>query len=248
MTTTEIPGSAPAPAAPKPSSFQRIIGVLFSPNETFASIAKQPDWVVPLAIILVLSLVAGIIFAQRIDFAGGMRDAMEQRGGASPDQIDRGVRVGAAIAKIFSYCAPAVSLVILLIMAGILLLAFRVMGGEGDFRQAFSVTCYAWMVEVIKSCLVTIIILVRNVSMTELPTVLRSNLAFLVPMKDNPLLFALLSKIDIFTIWFLILLIIGFAFVSRFSKAKSAAVVISLWIVWSLLTLIGPAFQTLNKK
>ena len=249
MTTADIPGSAPAPpAAPKPSSFQRIIGVFFSPNETFASIARQPDWVAPLLIILFLSLAAGFVFAQRVDFGAGIRDAMEQRGNVPPDQVDRAVRIGTAAAKIFSYCAPVVSLVILLIIAGVLLLAFRVMGGEGNFNQAFSVTCYAWMPGVIKSLLITIIVAVRNVSATELPTVLRSNLAFLVPLKENPLMFALLSKFDIFSIWVIILLIIGFAFVSGFSKAKSATIIISLWVVATLLSLIGPAIQTINRK
>jgi len=249
MTTTDVPASAPAPAAPapKPNSFQRIIGVLFSPNETFASIARQPDWVVPLVIILVLSLVGGLVFAQRVDFGAGIRDAMEQRGNVPQDQIDRAVRIGTAAAKIFSYCAPVVSLIILLIIAGVILLAFRVMGGEGDFRQALSVTAYAWMPGVIKSLLITIIVAVRNVSATELPTVLRSNLAFLVSLKQNPLLFALLSKLDVFTIWLLVLLIIGFAFVSGFSKAKSAAIIIGLWVVATLLSLIGPAIQTLRK-
>jgi len=248
MTTTDIPASAPAPPAPKPSSFQRIVGVFFSPNETFASIARQPDWVVPLAIILFLSVISGIVFAQRVDFGAGIRDAMEQRGNVPPDQVDRAVRIGTAAAKVFAYCAPVVSLIILLIIAGILLLAFRVMGGEGNFTQALSVTCYSWMPGVIKSVLITIIIAVRNVPATELPTVLRSNLAFLVPLKENPLLFSLLSKLDVFTIWLVILLVIGFAFVSGFSKAKSAAIIISLWLVATLLSLIGPAIQTLNKK
>lgn len=247
MTSTEIPGTAPAAPAPKPSSFQRVVGVLFSPNETFASIARQPDWLVPLVIILVVSLVAGIVFAQRVDFAGPMREQMEQNPRMSPDQIDRAVRIGSAGAKIFAYCSPVVSIIFLLIIAGILLLAFRVMGGEGDFRQAFSVTAYSWMPGIIKSIILTAILATRNVSVADIASLMRSNLAFLVPMKSNPLLFALLAKLDIFSIWLLILLIIGFAYVSKFSKAKSAAVVISLWVLASILSLIGPAIQTLRR-
>jgi hypothetical protein len=58
--------------------------------------------------------------------------------------------------------------------------------------------------------------------------------------------FALLSSFDIFSVWFLALLIIGFAYVSRLSKAKSAAIIISLWICVLLLKLIGPAMQALR--
>lgn len=249
MTTFEAPpgGTVPAPPAEKPNSFQRIIGVLFSPNETFASIARQPDWVVPLVIILVVSMVSGIVFAQRVDFGAPMREAMEQNKNISAEQAERTIRIASAAAKVFSYCAPVISLIFMLIIAGVLLLAFRVMGGEGDFRQAFSVSAYAWMPGILKSIIVTAIIAARGATATELPTLLRSNLAFLVPLKQNPLVFALLSKLDVFTIWILALMIIGFAFVSRFSKAKSAAVVISLWIVATLLSLIGPAIQMLRR-
>jgi hypothetical protein len=247
MTSTEIPGSAPVAPAPKPSSFQRIFGVLFSPNETFASIARQPDWLVPLIILLVISTIGGIIFAQRVDVAGPIREQMEAKQNMSADQIDRMVRIGAASAKVFAYCSPVISAIFLLIIAGVVLLAFRVMGGEGNFRQAFSVTCYAWMPSVIKGIILSAILATRNVSVTEIASLMRSNLAFLVPMKENPLLFALLAKLDIFSIWMIILMIIGFAYVSRFSKAKSAAVVISLWVVATLLSLIGPAIQSIKK-
>lgn len=248
MTTFETPpGSMPAAPAPKRNSFQRIIGVLFTPNDTFASIAREPDWVVPLVLILLVSLAAGIVFAQRVDFGAPVREAMEQNKNISPEQAERTVRIASAAAKVFAYCSPLISLIFLLIIAGVLLLAFRVMGGEGDFRQAFSVTSYSWMPGLVKSIILTAIIAARGASAMDIPTLLRSNLAFLVPMKENPLLFALLSKLDVFTIWLLALLVIGFAFVSRFSKAKSAAVVIGLWIVATLLSLIGPAIQMLRK-
>lgn len=247
MTVSDSPGSMPVPSAPKPNSFQRVIGVLFSPNETFASIARQPDWVVPLLLILVVSMVSGIVFAQRVDFGAPIREAMEQNKNVTPEQADRAVRIGSAAAKIFAYCAPVVSLIFLLIIAGVLLLAFRVMGGEGDFRQALSVTTYSWMPGLIKSIIITAIMAARSVSAADLPILLRSNLAFLVPMKDNPLLFTLLSRLDVFSFWLIALLVIGFAFVSKFSKAKSAAIVISLWVVATLLSLIGPAIQMLRR-
>ena len=244
MTSTEVPG--PPEQGPKPSGFQRVIGVLMTPNETFASIARQPDWLVPLVIILVVSLVAGIVFAQRVDFISPMREAMEQNKNMSPDQIDRAVRISSAVAKVFSYASPLLSVISLLIIAAVLLLVFRLFGGEGDFRQAFSVVVYSWMPGIIKSIVVIAIVAARSVSASDLATLLRSNLAFLVTMKDHPMLFVLLSSLDVFTIWLLALLIIGFGYVSRLSRSKSAAIVISLWVVVTLFKLIGPAIRALR--
>jgi hypothetical protein len=129
----------------------------------------------------------------------------------------------------------------------VLLLAFRLMGGEGNFQQAFSVTVYAWMPGVIKSIIMTVIVAMRsNVSALDIATLVRSNLAFLVGMKEHPMAFVLLSSLDIFTVWLLALFIIGFAYVSKVSKAKSAAIVITLWIIATLFKLIGPAIRALR--
>lgn len=237
-----------AGAEPKPNSFQRIIGVLFSPDATFASIARRPDWVVPLVLLLLVSLAAGVIIAPHVDFGAAAREAMEQNKNASPEQIDKAVRISASIGKVFTYISPVLSLIGLLVIAGVCLLAFRIFGGEGDFNQAFSVTCYASMPTIIKSIVTLIIIVAKGgiIPAQALQTLVRSNLGFLADYKANPMAYALLSSFDIFSLWFLALLIIGFSYVARVSKAKAAVTIISLWILTLLLKLIGPALQSLR--
>ncbi|MEA2166329.1 MAG: hypothetical protein QOK37_4456 [Thermoanaerobaculia bacterium] len=239
----------PAPdPGPRPNSFQRIIGVLFSPDATMASIARRPDWVVPLIILMVMALLAGVVIAQHVDFGAAAREAMEQNKNMSQEQMDRGVKMAAGIGKVMTYLSPVLSAIGLLIIAGVLLLAFRLFGGEGDFKQAFSVTCYSSMPGVIKGIVMIIIILVKGGTFPAqtLATLVRSNLGFLVDYKANPIAFALLSSFDIFSIWYLVLMIIGFAYLARVSKVKSAVIIISLWIVVLLFKLIGPAMQSLR--
>src|SRR5437016_9732564 len=148
MTTSDIPATAPPPPSapgPKPNGVQRIIVVIISPDETFASIARQPDFLAPLLIILILSAIGGYIFAQRVDFTAAAREAMEERGNMSQAQMESALKITATVSKIIAYGSPLVSLISLLIIAGVILLAFRMMGGEGTFKQAFSVTLYSWM-------------------------------------------------------------------------------------------------------
>jgi hypothetical protein len=239
----------PPPAAePEPNGLQRIIGVLFSPDATLASIARKPDWVLPLVVLLVMSLVAGVVIAQHVDFGAAAREAMEQNKNATPEQIDKGVKMAAGIGKVVTYLSPVLSAIGLLIIAGVLLLAFRLFGGEGDFNQAFSVTCYSSMPGVIKSILMMIIIVAKGgmIPGQQLATLVRSNLGFLVDYKANPMAFALLSSIDVFSIWFVALMIIGFAYLARVSRVKSAVIIISLWLVVLCFKLIGPAMQSLR--
>jgi hypothetical protein len=250
MTTGQDNALASPDPGPKPNPMQRVIGVIFSPDATFASIAKRPDWVLPLVLLLITSLVAGFIIAQHVDFGSAARASMEQNKNATPEQIDKAVKIAGAIGKVFTYLSPVLSLIGLLIIAGVLLLAFRLFGGEGDFKQAFSVTCYASIPSIIKSVVTLIILVARGgiIPVEVLATLVRSNLGFLADMKTSPMAFALYSSFDIFSVWFLILMIIGFAYVSRLSKAKSAGIIISLWIVVLLLKLIGPALQAMRAK
>jgi hypothetical protein len=239
----------PPPAAgPEPNAVQRIIGVLVSPDATLASIARKPDWVLPLVILLIMSLGAGVVIAQHVDFGAAAREAMEQNKNASAEQIDKGVKMAAGIGKVVTYLSPVLSALGLLVIAGVLLLAFRLFGGEGDFKQAFSVTCYSSMPGVIKSILMMIIIVAKGgmIPGQQLATLVRSNLGFLVDYKANPMAFALLSSIDVFSVWFVALMIIGFAYLARVSRVKSAVIIISLWLVVLCFKLIGPAMQSLR--
>jgi len=241
--------ATPAPdAQPKPNPFQRIIGVLFSPDATFRSIAEKPDWLVPLVLLLIVALCAGVIMAPHMDFGAAAREAMEQNKNVSAEQIDRAVRISSSIGKVLMYIAPVLSLIGLLVIAGVVLLAFRIFGGEGDYKQAFSVTCYASIPTIIKSVVTLIVVMAKGgiIPAPAMQTIVRSNLGFLVDYKTNPMAFALLSSFDIFSVWFLALLIIGFAYVARVSKVKSAVTIISLWILVLLLKLIGPALQSLR--
>jgi hypothetical protein len=202
---------------------------------------------VPLVVLLIFSLIGGIIFAQRVDFAGPVREAMEARGGMPPDAVDRAVRFTVAISKVASYGAPIFATISYLVVAGVFLLVFRLFGGEGNFKQAFSITVYGWVPSLIKGIVITIVVLSRSgIGAEDLATLVRSNPAFLVSMKAHPMLFTALTSLDVFNIWTMILFIIGFAYMAKFSKAKSAAIVISVWIVASLFKLIGPAMRALR--
>ena len=234
MTTgTADPISAPAAEPPAKNSFQRIAGVLFAPAETFKDIARKPDIVVPLVILVLLGIVAAVLLVPRMDFDAMMQEQMAQSGRQmSEADMERASKVAAGFGKMMAYASPLLSVAIWAIIAAVLLLAHRLFGGEGNFMQAFSTTLYAWIPNAISGIVMTIVAVAKGeVNPATMGTLVKSSPAFLVDMKDNPVLFALLSSFDIFTIWVLILLIIGFSTLSRLSRGKSAAIVISLWLV-----------------
>jgi Yip1-like protein len=250
MTSTADIPPAPAPAiepAPKPSPWQRLTGVIAAPIDTFTSIARRPDWVVPFLAIFIISLAAGILIATRVDFTELAHEAIEMNPNAK--QVpDSAVRFTAAIMKVSAYASPILTVLSLLIVAAVLQVSFRLFAGEVTFLQSFSVTLYAWVPRLIKAILSVIVIFSRpSISLLELSNPVMSNLGFLVDAKANPVLYAVASSIDLFAIWSVVLLIVGFAIASRLSRARSAAIVIGWWIVVNLFSLIGPAMQMMRR-
>ena len=224
---------SPAPAVAQKNGMQRLAGVLFAPAETFEDIARKPDFLAPILAIILIGVLTSIAVVPKLDFETMMRDQMAQANREmSPEDLDRVARIGAASGKVLAYAGPLLSIIILLIVAAVLLMAFRLMGGEGTFKQAFSASLYAWMPLIVYSIIAAIIIMSReSVTPDLLPVIVRSNPGFLADPQSQKVLFALLTALDVFTIWTLVLLSIGFSYVARVSKTKAAAIVVSLWIV-----------------
>lgn len=235
MTIENAGYTPPAPPAEPPAknTFQRIAGVLFAPAETFRDIARRPDILMPLIILVVIGFVMAAVMAPRMDFEAAFREQIASQNNKMSDaDIDRTAKMTGAIGKVMWYTAPVWGIILWLIIAGVLLLAHRLFGGEGNFKQALSTVLYSWIPMTISSIVTAIVALTRDeIDMMSMQTLVKSNPAFLVDMKEQPILFAALTSLDIFTIWTVILLVIGFSTLSRLSRMKSAVIVVSLWLV-----------------
>jgi hypothetical protein len=239
--TTDLqqPPAADALPAEKKNVFARIAGALFAPIDTFTEIARRPDVIGPLLVLIVCGYIATAVMLPRLDMAAMAATQSEQMHKQNPnmsdDQLAQGLKISGAVTKVMFWIFPVLLVAWYAIVAGVLLLAFRLFGGEGTFKQAFSVTLYAWMPLLLLS-LVTIVVVLAQGTFNPMTaaTLVKSNAAFLVDMKEQPVLFALLSAFDLFTIWTIALLSVGFAAVAKMSRAKAATIVISLWIAMIL--------------
>ena len=218
--------------------YSRIAGVLFAPAETFEDIVRRPGVIGPLLVFLAIGIVSALLMAPRIDFESvkAAQAVQLKKRNVSDSDIARYQNVAVAGAKVAIWFSPLLGIVVYVIVAAIMWLAFRLMGGEGDFLQALSVTLYAWVPLAIYSLILAIVVVAHgSFDPVTAATLVKSNPAFLVDQKAQPVLFALASSFDVFTLWSLVLFTIGFATLSRLSRAMSAGIVITLWIVVVLL-------------
>jgi hypothetical protein len=202
---------------------------------------------------IIIGYVTTALTAPRMDFSAITAQQAEQMRKQNPNMsdadIERMERITASFTKVTVWISPILAVVWYLIIALLLWGGVRLMGGEGTFKQAFSATVYSWFPMVLFGIIVTIVILARGTfDPTQMATIVKSNPAFLVDMKEQPILFSLLGNFDVFTIWTVVLLIFGFTAISKLPKGKVAAIVLVLWVVFILLRLGGAAIGAAGMK
>jgi hypothetical protein len=152
--------------------------------------------------------------------------------------------MGAGFAKTIGWSGPILGIVMWAVMAGVLLLVFRMFGGEGNYKQAYSALVYAWVPMTIFGIILAIVGYARGtIDPITMQTVVKSNPGFLADPMQQRVLYAILTSLDLFIIWTLALLTFGYSALSRLSRTKSAVIVVSLWLITVLVKVGFAAMQ-----
>lgn len=228
-------------AALEDSSFGRLFGALVSPAKTFRSIAERPTWGVALVVLLIVSTAVGVLANQRID-KNDMRQMMQERieksrgGQATPEEVDRAMAMGEKVNSVTRWLIPVFSLVVYLVIAALFFGAFRFFGGsEIPYKTSFAVTLHGLMPALVAALLTLPVILSRehiNLKDAQSGNLLASNLGAFAPESLGTAARSLLSSLDFFSLWSILLLIIGYRLAAKVSTATAATVVVVLWALY----------------
>ena len=223
------------------SSFGRVIGALFSPEKTFRSIAERPTWVVPLLLIVGLSLGVGLIMQKKVDQAELVKYQMEKigvdLGKEQLEKIDREAENQSASRQIVGLVfGSLVAGGAYFLIAALFLGTLRLTGSEIDFKRSLAVTVHGVLPQGVSLLLNLPLALSRTeISPEEMMSggLLASSLRPLAP-EDSPVVASLLGSLDFFTIWSVVLLILGYRASARVSTQTATTVVLVLWGLWVL--------------
>jgi hypothetical protein len=233
---------SPAPVAPPAGGFfQNLIDVYFSPREAFTRIVARPSFLLPLVGWLVLSLGFSAIWLNRMDPKEFMKAQLEESGQwdkIPAEQRTQIIESSAGRIKAFGYIGPALAPpIMLLITGGVLMGIFRFFySSEVTFKQALGVV--AWTFFAVALLTTPILLLVMNLKgdwNLNPQNVVQANLSVLVDKEATAKpLYALLSGLDVFSLWTVFLLAVGFGVASR---KKTSAAIWGVGVPWLLIVL-----------
>jgi hypothetical protein len=223
------------------SGFGRVIGVLISPDKTFRSIAERPTWVVPLLLLMALGLSVGLVMQDRVDQAAMVKYQMDKFGvDMSDEQLEKMESEMADQSATRQTLGLAFGVLVAaggyFLLAALFLVVFRLAGSELDFFRSLAVTVHGLLPAGVAALLNLPLVFSRSeISPEEVMQggILTSSLRPLAP-EESPVLESLLGSLDFFTIWSVVLLILGFRAVARVSTQTATTIVLILWGLWVL--------------
>ena len=235
--------SAPQPQTPALSEGARIVNTFVAPSKTFTDLNRKASWFAPYLLLALMSLAMAFTVGQKVGWKQ-LNDTqlrlqpkraaqMEQM---PPEQRARAESLGVTITKVITYAIPVLLIVFCVVIAAVLLFSFNFMAGaQVKFGAALAVVFYASLPELIRSALAIVFLYAGVIAPdTFIPqNPIGSNLGVLATPGSGA--YALLSSVDVFKIWVMVLTAIGFTCISKTKKGTALGIVFGWYIVVTLI-------------
>ena len=235
---------------PAKSFLSRLIGVFIEPGETFEDIARKPDFIAPLVLLILVSFAVAEAMIMKIGIQRIIMQSIVMGGQAAkmdPEQLNMVVQRSAAIySKVIPITALLATPIFVLIAAGFGLLVLNVFFAQrASFKQVFSVTSYANLPSIVGAVMAVMVIFYGDPDSFNPRNVAPTNPGyFMNPLTSSHALLAVASSLDFIVFWFLILLAMGLSRVSG-SKVKTGSIFLTYVGVWALLVIAKVGFAVM---
>ncbi|NPV91508.1 MAG: YIP1 family protein [Firmicutes bacterium] len=207
---------------------KRLLGVFFSPVETFRDIAERPKFLVVLLLQLAVTLI--LTFLLR-DKTWELSLAILQKTGQSysAEQL-ASMKVITLITGLAS--SLIVIPIIILVIAGLLKFFSQFTLGEGSFKAVFSAVTWSMLPTMLGGIITSVLAMFATAQ--EMMRISTSLALFYSSGATTSFAYQFLSRIDFFTIWSLVLMAIGGGLALKQSPKKVGGFLFVLWLIYAV--------------
>ena len=223
--------------------FNRITGTVFSSTKTFTKINSKPTWLIAYltigtGAILIGSLISPfIIQAQIVSMPSDM----------SLQQIENGLKFMKRYQTIGIALSPLLLMLKFLIISAVLWLIVQLFT-EVDLKRIFSVVVHCGVITFLGSILSFLILRLRGLHSIKSAADVQVSLGLDIFLRNSDLdlpLKAVLSNINVFSIWWIVLISLGISIAAKISRTKAIVIAIFFWLFSTAIqvgiaSLIGP--------
>jgi len=221
-------------------SISLLFKVLWSPGEAMFLLSKNPKVLAPILFLTLFSIVTASVLVVKVDTVELTMRTIEKssRGATLSDEQKAQLRrqIDSPVVKGFTFVSAVLGApLMLLIVTAVYFALFTMLGREGGFKAFFSITAYAFVPTIFRSLaaiLSAYVVPASSLMLDEFGSL--SPAVFLDRDSVSPVAFVAVNTIDLVSIWVLILLGIGYGFVTRksLSKTSRAAAIVGVFLLY----------------
>jgi len=230
------------------SHTDKLVGVFSEPGNTFGKMAtsgaKTSDWLLPIVILIAASILSSIVMFTNPSIQLKMKQDNEKRiqelvekGTITQEQADQQIEMSEKfMSGPFMIITTSVSIVIMgfifffLIAALLMLFVKFILKGDGTFKDAMAAYGLPHYIVVIQAIVMVIL------SLTMGKIFQSTSVAAFMDLEKGSILNLVLSKLDVFSIWFYAAVSVGFAKMFKSNDTKKYfALIFGLWIIVSVI-------------
>jgi Yip1-like protein len=236
------------------TELQRLAGIIISPAATFEDINQRPTQIFPIALLLLFSLLGDFVVYRVLitdaNFEQMARtkvqwDASVSGTQVSPKNVEQQIET-LRREREYWYLLPVIAVTVSVLEVSVFFYIVLLVAGAGPtFLKVLVVVCWAFVINRCIGGVFTMVALLARGPANFFPGPAEAwsptSLAQLIsPSSVSPSVYSALAKLDIFLVWWLVVLSIGFSKISKnLSLAKTAVLVTACEVLYLLVTAIG---------
>ena len=222
-------------------SLTRLAAVFYAPVEMFKDMARRfgwTDWLTPILVGIVVSVVVGFLVFPSLDLETGTREQLEAAG-LSGEQVEQRIDaqkqfLEGPLGKVVMLSNIVVYPLTIMLLALIFWGGAAAMGAGIKYSRVVALMAYAWLPRLLEGALLVFVLQGRDpVRQDRLSGVLATNPAsYLDVSQAGTPLYALMGALNPFTLWAMVLVALGLAGIGRLARGTAMTVVFGLYAVW----------------
>ena len=214
----------------------RIVRVFYAPSETFEAVSEQrsaADWLVPTALVAVVAFISTYLTSSIY-----VTEALEQIREQTPAEQPSVEGTGDAIRISGLVAASVMTFVMLFIGAAIYLLVGKLLGGLLSYGQCLPIVAYTSLIAILQHIVKTPLVLATGTMDVQVGLGM-----FLAEEARKSFGGHLLSLIDPFVVWMVVVAGLGLSIVGQIERSRAYGGVAAITLIFLA---IGAFFSTLG--
>ncbi|MBP6003203.1 MAG: YIP1 family protein [Pyrinomonadaceae bacterium] len=252
MPLAPTPKAAAIEESPQMSELAMIGNVFFEPGSVFDDQRRKARFIIGGILVVLAISVFQIAFVEKF----GLQKIVEARIESSSRTADMSneqkrtiiEQQSGPIAKYITYAATPIVMFIVFLIGGLIYwLGANAMGGSATFTRGVAVWVYSSLPPTLLFMAGNLLVMfLKDPETIDLVSsqggLLKANLGFFSDPKSMPVVYALVSSIDLFAIWGWVLAAIGLQRVAKIGSGAAWAVVLMLGLIGIAAKVVGAVF------